>query len=75
MKLFTLQPRLVTQTDLEIILTLGSQMARLKERRDRLSVAALERLAAGAEVEPGLRDCQIEEIRRGGCRLQRLIVR
>lgn len=65
----------VTQADLENILTVDAQLARLQELRERLCAGVLARVTSGVPVEAGNRSYDIEEAYKGGVRRQRLVVR
>jgi hypothetical protein len=75
-KLFALQAAAVSQQDLENILSLTNQIARLREMRDHLSRAVLERVLGGAEAELGPRTCETKTTwTKGAIRKQKLVVR
>jgi hypothetical protein len=65
----------VTQADLENILTLDAQLARLTRQRDMIAAAVLARIAAGCAIEGGPRSVEIEVSYTGKRRTQRLVVR
>lgn len=76
MKLIVLgNSSIVTQTDLENLLSLNAQISKMKRSRDRIAAGVLARIARGAQVEPGNRTYDIEEEFRGSTRLETLIVR
>lgn len=65
----------VSQADLVNIRMLDNQVLRLLRVRDRIAQGVMDRLNAGAAVECGVFEAEIEEIRRGSSRRQKLIVR
>lgn len=65
----------VTQADLENLLTLDAQIARLRQQRELISATVLAKLSAGAAIEPGPRSVDVEVRYAGNRRTQRLTVR
>lgn len=65
----------VTQVDLENIVSLTNQIARLGEMRDRLAESVLRRMNAGADVETGPRTADRDDVYHGPVRKQKLVVR
>ncbi len=58
--------RIVSQTDLENIVTLRAQMRRLKRNLNMIKETAVQNLMAGAEVEDGRRTVELRTRFKGG---------
>lgn len=64
----------VTQADLENILTVRAQIARLRSMEEKMVASVLARITAGAPVESGNRSCDIDVSFTRSCRKQVLRV-